>query len=222
MMKVCITGILAASTWYAGAQLQPIEAEETQGNLVTSTNESRMTTPIEDFRVAIVNDMVQITWVCEQPENTRGFLVEKSPDGLHYESLVYVAIESEMNGRVEFFETDSVISPGTSFYRIRQVLGNGHESVAAIAAVKSRSETDELVDEFGNYLIKVDFSGFENEETLVILRDKKGFEYFSKLYVVQTGSAEKGVRLEPLVPPGEYTVTASSNDQFLAHKLEIE
>ncbi|MFI5204240.1 MAG: hypothetical protein ACHQF2_07065 [Flavobacteriales bacterium] len=226
MKKLVAFSVVCYGAFQTSAQsLNPINANESEQTMVESHNQAVSVNTIEDFQVVLNGEQAQISWNTRSLDKTRGFLLEKSTNGNQFESLVFIAAESGVSGKVEYLETDTSVAKGINYYRIRQVYFNGYEALTNAVVVKRRvPETgeDEIVDEFGNYIIKVDFSGFENEETLVILRDQKGYEYFTKLYIVQTDAIEKGVRIEPALPAGEYLVTGSSNDQFLAHKLAIE
>lgn len=205
--------------------LNPINVNESNQTVVEFHNQAVAALGVENFQVVLNGEQAQISWNTNHLDQTRGFLLEKSTNGNQFESMVFIAAESSLSGTVEYFETDTAVAKGINYYRIRQVYFNGFEAITNPVVVKRRvPETgeDEIIDEFGNFIIKVDFSGFENEETLVILRDQKGYEYFTKLYIVHTDAIEKGVRIEPALPAGEYLVTGSSNDQYLAHKLAIE
>jgi hypothetical protein len=226
-MKKQVAFLLLASTSLSvSAQLNQINANESGENIVEFHNQALSANCIENFQVVLNDNQAQISWNTKSLENTRGFLLEKSTNGIQYQSLVFIAAESGISGKtVEYFETDTAVAAGLNYYRLRQVYYNGHESITNSSVIKRKqieSTEEDIVDEFGNFTIKVDFSGFENEETLVILRDQKGYEYFTKLYIVQTAKTEKGVRIEPALPVGEYLITGSSNDQFLAHKLAVE
>lgn len=224
MRTLTIISLTLTLPLFAHAQIEPKQAAESGADLLAIHNQHTPVQSVEDFRVVMDGDHAQITWVGHANRNIRGFRIERSSNGHQYETVQFVASEGGVEGKTEFLEMDHNPAPGVNYYRIRQVLFDGQESMthAVIARNNLMQEEDELYDEFGNLKVKFDFSGFENEETLVLLRDKKGNDYYSKIYIIDLPGKERGVRLEPELPVGEYLITASSNDTYLSHRLTIE
>lgn len=94
--------------------------------------------PIElvSFHGFIVNEMVQLDWVTASEINNDYFLIERSADAIHYDSIGMVrgAGNSTTENKYSFY--DAFPSTGTNYYRLRQVDYNGSFSFSSAIALK--------------------------------------------------------------------------------------
>lgn len=72
------------------------------------------------FRARVSNDKVYLTWATQQEKNNRYFIVQRSTDGNHYDSIGVIA---GTNTAVEhsYVFTDNKPLNGISYYRLKQV-----------------------------------------------------------------------------------------------------
>ncbi len=76
------------------------------------------------------NGEIQLEWVANHLEITEGFLIEKSMDGIHFNTLKYVG----KLGLKDFYkEKDKAPGYGENFYRIKQELEDGSYRYSAIS-----------------------------------------------------------------------------------------
>jgi hypothetical protein len=67
-----------------------------------------------------------------------------------------------------------------------------------------------------------DFSAFSNDEVLIVLKDLKGNMFFSKVYVIDQPQNLIALDLEEHLAPGNYVVTASSNETLVSLPLVVK
>ena len=59
------------------------------------------------------------------------------------------------------------------------------------------------------------------EEILVVIRDKKGNKFYSKIVINIEDEALVAVPVESIIPKGEYLITATSENQIYSQNVTI-
>lgn len=67
----------------------------------------------------------------------------------------------------------------------------------------------------------LEFTGFGDEEVLIVIRDVIGREYYSKAYLVNENNTIYAVSLTNKLPSGTYLITASSDANLLSKKIVV-
>lgn len=182
------------------------------------------------FEVLQNNNKVDIKWVTKAEFVNSYFVVERSKDGKVYEEVIRMPGNGKGNFYMEYFDADYAPAEGISYYRLKQVTESSenliHSNIVVnyfkpaepvtssdIAVTQNPASQDQ---EF-NLLLK----GFEGKEVLVVLRDKAGNEYFSKVFLSATQHYLAALDPERTLKPGEYLVTASSNNKIYSKKIKV-
>jgi len=100
---------------------------------------------------------------------------------------------------------------------IQKILRNQTEVSTDLEALKQKERQPSSKDQEFNLLLK----GFEGKEVLVVLRDKAGNEYYSKVFLSATQQYIAALDPERTLKPGEYLVTASSNNKIYSKKIKV-
>ncbi len=100
--------------------------------------------PVEliDFQAKKVGQHVRLHWATASERNNRGFGVERSTDGHHFENIAFVEGLGNSDIRAEYTFDDLVLpSVPTIYYRLRQEDANGKTQYSPIRSVAGTRQT---------------------------------------------------------------------------------
>jgi hypothetical protein len=168
---------------------------------------------LPEFNVTLENDKVQIKWVIESTSDISDFIIEKSNDGKKFKKLSDVKCNSKDYS--EYFETD--YHPAIC-YRIKQLTPN-HE-VKYSQTVFVRSEHGKLK----HHKEDTHLPNLQNTQNtfLVVLRNKQGDEYISKIFVSVVDNKLYGTEEKKMIPPGDYLIISSKSEVLDKQRIEIK
>jgi len=149
------------------------------------------------------------------------FCIEKSKDGKNFTKVVDMpAVENESTF-TDYFETDYQPYGGVSYYRIKQVdaAGNFRYSQVVTLKVEEAKKNDEY-----DAVSNVSPESFKemnvaDSEVLLVLRDKNGYDYYSKASISSENNNLNTLNLSTPVTSGTYQVIGSSNEKL--HSLNV-
>lgn len=76
---------------------------------------------LSSFSVSRINSKVKLNWVTEQELNSSHFVVERSANGVKWDSLVIVRAVGNSNSSISYQAYDEAPLSGYNFYRLKQV-----------------------------------------------------------------------------------------------------
>lgn len=141
------TGITIANTWvqYSVSFVAPNNTTHiTMRNAAGATHWNRLDgfnsaillpVQIQKFTATLVNQQVQLDWETEQEKNSDYFLIERSLDGLEWETIGQVAAAGNSTTLNEYQLYDKQPNVGVNYYRIKEFDYNGNAMVSDIRAV---------------------------------------------------------------------------------------
>lgn len=93
--------------------------------------------PIElkDFNLSCEPEVVNVSWTTATEANNDFFTVERSRDGIHFESLAVVDGSGTSSTDKEYTWVDEKPLPGTSYYRLSQTDFNGNKETFEIQSI---------------------------------------------------------------------------------------
>lgn len=203
-----------------------ISLQESLNRALTKSENS--TSPIHfEAHFNGVEQAVQLKWIKPDNQLVDAFIIEKSMDKINWQELTKINGMKHNDDLVEYFQTDYQPVSGMSYYRLKQVGANGKELFSSITPVKSvlpSSEKAHLFPEAGNNkVVNLSFENIDNtEQLLVVLRDVKGKEYYSKVIMNVQSEAMVAIPIEGNIPKGDYLVIASSQDQMYSQNVSIQ
>jgi len=179
---------------------------------------------IRDFDVYINGAAVNITWETGIDAQDGMFYIERSSDAVHFEQIRQTEGEL-LESNVIFLEVDDAPLKGTSHYRIKQVTKEGYTIYSPIRTVKTyealASELN-LVENPCSEEFKDELKAMKDQEILVVLRDEKGNEYFSKITLVNNECTIKAVDGNQEIPKGDYVITSCSKNELYTQQIVIK
>ena len=182
------------------------------------------------FEANANEDKVDIKWITASEINNDYFTIERSLDGREWSEVIVTGGAGNSSVMIEYFETDFNPLQGVSYYRLKQTDFNGEFSYSNVVPVRFEAAEADFrgtLNLFPNpvkvgEIVKVEFKNIFESELLVVLRDIKGRDYYSKIVIDIEDGALIGIPIDQSIPPGIYLITASSENQMYSQRLIIK
>ncbi|MES2763299.1 MAG: T9SS type A sorting domain-containing protein [Bacteroidota bacterium] len=193
---------------------------------IGTTNYATSPLPIELLSFdAIMNDKkVDITWATATESNNDYYTIEKSKDGISFETVSIVDAAGNSLSTVHYSDVDYNPYEGIFYYRLKQTDLNGTFTYSKIVAVNYMISDDGFTmfpnPTDGN--INLSLKGLQNQEVLVVVRDMTGKECFSKVILSQENNIVIAIDTEGTLAKGTYIVIASSNNKLYSQKILVK
>lgn len=178
---------------------------------------------IRAFDVYYHGKEVKITWQTGMAAQKGTFFIERSNDAINFTEIA-VASTNDGESSISYFETDLTPLSGTSFYRIKQVTVDGLTIYSPIRTVKSYEALAQEMNLTSNpcdISFKEELKKYQDEEILVVLRDEKGNEHYSKISLVNDECRIKAKDANKELEKGEYVITACSKNELYSQVITI-
>ena len=197
----------------------------TLGNKNAGTNPL----PIElvSFTATKNNKVVDVKWETASELNNDYFEVEKSKNGIDFETLTYVKGAGNSTARLNYSTLDENPFNGISYYRLKQVDLDQTFTYSQIQSVEFEKGKDFAFDIFPNpsegNTINVSFENADNGEVLVVVFDVTGKESYSKVLITnEANNAVYAIDPSNTLAPGVYLITATSNQKIYSKRLIVK
>jgi hypothetical protein len=184
-----------------------------QNNLIKSLPDVLLS-----FDAIVVEGKTELTWSTNSEYNNNTFVIEKSRDAMSYEEVISIKNFGNNSVLMSYFDVDFYPYEGISYYRLKQI--DVHGDVLSSRLISVNNTTSNMMAVNDIYSDKM--LGSENTEELVVLRNEKGEESFSKVII----NAKNEVTITPendyKIDNGTYTVIASSNSKLYSRKVVVK
>lgn len=174
------------------------------------------------FDAIITDKKVELTWASDTENNNNFFTVEKSKDALVFEEVINIKGFGNYSSLISYFDIDYNPYEGVSYYRLSQTDVEGNVLSSRLVSINNTSSSSNLAnnnildDPSGNLM------GSENREVIVVLRNEKGLESFSKVIVDKNNNVTVPENSDYKLDNGTYTVVASSNNKLYSQKVFVK
>lgn len=174
------------------------------------------------FDAIFTDKKVELTWASDTENNNNFFTVEKSKDAVVFEEVLNIKGFGNYSSLISYFDMDFNPYEGVSYYRLSQTDEVGNVLSSRLVSVNNTSAStnlasNNLLDEPSGNLM-----GSENKEVIVVLRNEKGLESFSKVIVDQNNNVIVPADSDYKLDNGTYTVIASSNNRLYSQKVFVK
>lgn len=180
------------------------------------------------FEVVQNHDKVDIKWISKTNCTKAVYVVERSKDGKTFEEVSRAECTSATGNYMEYFDTDYAPAEGISYYRLKQVTETNEEVVYSNATMHYVKTEQILFSDItisqnpsGAQELNLLLKGFEGKEVLVVLQDKAGNQYFSKVFMNAMPQYIAAIDPEQKIPHGEYVVTATANNKIYTKTVRV-
>lgn len=183
--------------------------------------------PVEyqDFAARETDGGIQLDWSTLNEYNSSGFQVLRSPDGIQYTDIGFVATQADQAkvGSYQYFDAHPAL--GTNYYRLRQVDVDGatteSKTVAAHFQLMGEVTWKSIFPNPANNWVNVSFKARESEAMKLELTDLQGRAVVSQEIAAEQGTNEATLSVSGLAP-GLYMLQLRYKAGILTEKLVIQ
>lgn len=166
---------------------------------------------------------VDISWATASEKDNAYFTVEKSKDGISYETVMSCAGMGNATTTTTYSGVDEHPFNGLSYYRLKHTDHNGNFFYSNTIAVNFNNGSDDFIvfPNPSNGEISVNIKGLQNQQLSISITDALGRECFSKdIYVTEN---DQVLDLSAYYKPatGSYNVVLRSNDKLYSQKISV-
>lgn len=183
--------------------------------------------PIEliDFTAVAIDGKVNMNWTTASEKGNDYFTIERSKNGMDFQPLFLVKGAGNSQSAIDYMERDYEPFDGVSYYRLKQTDYDGSVSYSPIVVVQMKKAGTKLVlfpnPTQGDFTVKLD-SGTLPKETLLVIRNANGQEFYSQAILNGEEILIKESDLPNKLTPGIYFVVASSDKEMYSQKLIVK
>lgn len=190
----------------------------------TSNTESKINNL--EANVDLSQNAVQLKWESTPETNANSFIIEKSTDKMAWEEVATVYGASHNSRTTDFFHLDYQPKENLSYYRLKSTSDENKEIFSNIVPVnylKKEGATAgvNLHPDFSEdyKIINIAFEEVLEKEILLVVRDKDGKEFYSKVIINIEDESMVAVPIENEIPKGEYLITGTSENQIYSQNI---
>ncbi len=205
------------------------DADLTNGQLVTGRDfgVQLIIVPLtcNDFFSTVQNNKVVLKWAVVLQTNTKGFNVQRSRDGINFETIGWVNASSNSVALVNFEFTDTdIISPKIYYYRLQEISLNGMQQFVCRVVLVRFEGKDKWITIFPNparEYVNLDMNKLPAGLLAIRLYDAKGILTIHKQMNISAGSTYERLSLTAL-PAGIYQLVISVNNSVMKNEKIIK
>ena len=175
------------------------------------------------YAVNVENKFIDIVWQTSTEINNSGFVIERSQNGIQFDSIGWV--EGHNNSVITNdyqFSDYNVIPNVVYYYRLRQLDNNGHSTLTYIvsASIGAVIGVSELIPNPTNYFTRAIVDVPQEGTAYVIVYDDLGREVGTSSLLLSAGQNSILIDVRTLAA-ATYTVVIKISDQIFTRKLVV-
>lgn len=174
--------------------------------------------PEPGFQAVRNGNFVELSWTTCSESNCSAFVLQRSADSSGYETIALVHPSGRSRQITEYRETDFNPCANKCAYRLLSVTAEGETAYSKPVNIESAGSA---LDNSTDSLISGKL-GLNEKEILMVLRDSKGNECYSKFVIKAERSELHAWDQEKRVRPGNYLVIAASNNRIYGKKIVVQ
>jgi len=171
---------------------------------------------------------VNLNWVTATETNNNFFTVERSSEGLNFNSVCLVKGAGNSSAVLNYSAVDAKPLAGLSYYRLKQTDFDGKFAYSQVVPVNFSGLENVEYFLFPNPMTagqgsQLKINSSENKTVLVVVRDISGKEIFANLVIVQKDiNSFVAIDPEQKLSPGLYLIVATSDNSVYNQKLIVK
>jgi len=168
---------------------------------------------------------VELSWTTASEINNDYFTVERSAEGLDFESVAIVPGAGNSSQRLYYTANDDNPYYGISYFRLKQTDYDGKYAYSDVIAINYLLKNEYNIGIYPNPSdgsFYIDIKGNKDEEVLVVVQDVLGKEYYSKVIILDEGGSILAMDPSEKLRPGVYMITATSKNSIYKRKIVIQ
>jgi hypothetical protein len=175
---------------------------------------------ISSFNAIQEQGKIKLTWKVSSEINVSNYTIEKSTDGIHFNTLSTVNANNIHNYTSYDFAPASI-----NYYRIKVLDNNNSISYSSIVKIKTSSTKAELVvypNPVVNNQFSIQLSNLAKGKTDVVIYNNIGQQVFSKSILSEEGSQTQYISLPTSISKGLYKLVITNNETKLQQTLLMQ
>lgn len=180
--------------------------------------------PDHTYTITAVSEgnAINVNWSTSAEINSDYFIVQRSKDGILFDDVMQEIAAGNSVVVSNYSITDYKPYSGTSFYRVIEVDMDGNLINTGLTITNFESELSMNVYSGSSAnSFSVSITSKTQKQVLLVVRDMQGKEYYSKFIILRSVDEIIAVEPEGKLPPGIYTIVASSNNAIFSKKVMI-
>lgn len=190
-----------------------------------NNNISPLPVALLSFEAILNVDQVNLDWATASEQNSAYYAVERSKDSELWAEITRVNAAGNTNQLTTYADIDPKPLKGISYYRLKQTDVDGAYTYSNIAVVKNNLAPFDMTPfpnpSDGNHF-SLEFSGFGDEDVLVVIRDIQGRQYYSRIHALTDQQQIVAIDLDNRLSAGIYLVIASSAETLVSKKITVK
>lgn len=193
--------------------------------LITLTNVdcNLLSADLTDFNAVKEKESITLNWQTNSEVNNDYFVIEKSADGLNFESIDVVKGAGTTNRKINYQSTDKNLSSGIIYYRLKQVDFDGKSSYSKTVSIEGVDKEYNVGNPLPNPTsaeLSIEFNVKTNSDFIVEIIDVTGKKVKTFTELIETGFSSKNFNIVDL-ESGLYFLQIKSTDgkYFSNHKI---
>jgi len=206
--SVTVSGVTNFSPWTLSGNYSPLPIE------------------LISFDAKPNGNIVDLMWCTATEINNDYFSVERSIDGITFESIVEKKGAGNSSQKINYAAIDDKPFGGITYYRLKQTDFDGKYSYSKSVPVEFNNGKTAF-NIYPNPVKagespRINFNFQEEKEVLVILYTTTGELVYSKVIIVSKGNGPiLAIDRSDILAPGIYFISATSNNDIYSEKLVI-
>ena len=180
--------------------------------------------PVSHYTITAVSESnaISINWSTPSEINSDYFIVQRSKDGILFDDVMQEIAAGSSSAVSNYSITDYKPYTETSFYRVVEVDMDGKITHKVLTVANFQAELSMTIyPGFSGNAFNVSIASKKQKQVLLLLRDIQGNEFYSKFILLRSVDEIIAVEPEGKLPPGLYTIIASSNNAIFSKKIMI-
>lgn len=170
-------------------------------------------------------DVVDISWATASEKDNAFFTIEKSRDGLSFETLSTREGAGNSSSATSYTETDPAPYEGISYYRLKQHDRNGRYSYSPVVAVDMEDSDGASVLVFPNPsdgYITVTVKGLEKQPVAFTIRDAAGRTCMAETVLISGPEHRISLGHQSKLSPGSYVISVNTNHKTYSRSILVQ
>ncbi|MBS1617183.1 MAG: T9SS type A sorting domain-containing protein, partial [Bacteroidetes bacterium] len=174
---------------------------------------------------AVDNSYLRLDWATASEINNRGFEIQRSTDGISYETIGWVDGHGNSNTKIDYSYDDKTVIPNSIYYyRLRQLDFDGKDDYSNIVSGTIIGRNGFVVESLrpnpASSKVTVQVVSSAGQSATVSLTDALGRELQTREWEIYEGFNGIDLDLTPYAA-GTYTIVVRSQNSYFTRKLVI-
>ncbi len=187
----------------------------------TVTNQGALPVELVGFSAEAIDNQVQLKWITASEQNNRGFDIERSKDGITWETIAFIEGTGNTTQTQSYDYRDATPHAGINYYRLKQIDIDGAYEYSNMVSVNINSDERKLlispnpIQKGHTVNLQINFDDFETG--MITLYDMTG------KIVLEQNIASQNTNLDiSRLSKGIYIAALTYNQERMIEKLLID